>query len=139
MQGDAEASTTAAAAAAAAGDLGLARRLPAGALPPRPSPHPLSPQDFAPELAVSARAGREGDGRGGTLPRGRIRALVRLIGTYLSNRGYEHANLHFDRLSFYPVVIGRRGKWVCLFVAALLANRNVRKDRLVCTGGQTVQ
>lgn len=81
--GDTEASN--AAAAAAAGDLGVTTRLRASALPSQPSPHPLSRRILRRSLQ-SPRAGREGEGRGGApAPRGRIRALVGLIGIYRPN------------------------------------------------------
>lgn len=80
MLGDSEAST-----ATAARDLGLTARLPAGALPPQPSPHPLSRRILRRSLQ-SPRAGRGGCREGRSAPRGRIRALVSLIGIYLSNR-----------------------------------------------------
>ncbi|XP_074196744.1 transmembrane protein 60 isoform X1 [Rhinolophus sinicus] len=72
--GDTEESN-AAAAAAAAGDLGVTTRLRTGALPPQPSPHPLSRRILHWSLQ-SPRAGREGGGAS----RGRIRALAGLIG-----------------------------------------------------------
>lgn len=51
--------------------------------------HSLRPTPFPRRIVrrslQSPRAGGEGDGRGGAPPRGRIRALVSLIGIYLSN------------------------------------------------------
>lgn len=61
--GHAEASTV-----AAAGELGLTTRLPAGALPPQPSPHPFSRRILRRSLQ-SPRAGRERE-RSGRAPRG---------------------------------------------------------------------
>lgn len=71
--GDTEASN-----AAAAGELGVTTRLRAAALPPQPSPHPLSRRIFRQSLQ-SPRAGRGREERRGA-SRGRVRALAGLIG-----------------------------------------------------------
>lgn len=77
--GEAEAST-----ATAERHLEFTTRLPAGASPLQPSPHPPLPQYFAPEPRVAARC-RGGPWVGRSAPRGRIRALASLIGICLSN------------------------------------------------------
>lgn len=78
--GDTKANTT-----TAARHLGVTTRLPAGALPPQPSPHLLSRRILRRSLQSPRAGGDPGRREGRSAPRGCIREVVSMIGICLPN------------------------------------------------------